>query len=175
LNQHAARLGVRVLDRRAGDTFEFSGARIEILSPPPDYAAEKTGNNDSLAFRIAYGEKTFLLTGDMERPMEGLLRADPDALHADVLKVGHHGSRTSTIPPFLDAVAPSVAVVSAGYENSFGHPHPDVVKRLAERHIAILRTDQDGLVSVSTDGRRLWFDELAWSPTQPPFTLPFAW
>jgi competence protein ComEC len=175
LNERATHLGVHVLDKRAGDTFEFSGARIEILSPPPDYAAEKTGNNDSLAFRITYGEKTFLLTGDMERPMEGLLLADADALHADVLKVGHHGSRTSTIPPFLDAVAPSVAIVSAGYENSFGHPHPDVVKRLMERHITTLRTDQDGLVSVSTDGRRLWFDEMAWSPTQPPFTLPFAW
>lgn len=137
--------------------------------------AEKIGNNDSLAFRVTYGDKTFLLTGDMERPMEGLLLTDPDALHADVLKVGHHGSRTSTIPPLLDAVAPSVAIISDGYENSFGHPHPDVLKRLTERHIAILRTDQDGLVSVSTDGHRLWFDEMAWSPAQPPFTLPFAW
>lgn len=175
LNEHAARLGVRVLDRAAGEAFDFSGARIEILSPPSDYVAEKTGNNDSLAFRISYGERAFLLTGDMEKPMEGLLLAEPYALRADVLKVGHHGSRTSTIPPFLDAVAPSVAIISAGYENSFGHPHPDVVKRLTERHIAILRTDQDGLVSVSTDGRRLWFDEMAWRPEQAPFTLPFAW
>ena len=175
LSKHAARLGVRVRERKAGEAFEFSGAKIEILSPPPDYMAEKIGNNDSLAFRVTYGDKTFLLTGDMERPMEGLLLTDPDALHADVLKVGHHGSRTSTIPPLLDAVAPSVAIISDGYENSFGHPHPDVLKRLTERHIAILRTDQDGLVSVSTDGHRLWFDEMAWSPAQPPFTLPFAW
>jgi beta-lactamase superfamily II metal-dependent hydrolase len=106
----------------------------------------------------------------MERPMETLLvgdqRGDQNALRADVLKVGHHGSRTSTISPFLDAVAPSVAVISAGYENSFGHPHPDVVKRLAARHTTILRTDQDGLVTVYTDGRGLWFDEMAWRPPE---------
>jgi competence protein ComEC len=101
--------------------------------------------------------------------------ADGADLHSDVLKVGHHGSRTSTILPFLEAVAPSVAVISAGYENSFGHPSPDVVRRLLQRHITILRTDQDGLVSVSTDGRRLWFDEMAWSRASREWTAPFAW
>jgi competence protein ComEC len=175
LNEHARRLGIQVQERSAGESFDFSGAHIEILSPPPGYASEKIGNNDSLAFRISYGSRTFLLTGDMERPMEGLLLADADTLHADVLKVGHHGSRTSTTPPFLDAVAPAVAIISAGYENSFGHPHPDVIKRLTEDHVAILRTDLDGLVSVSTDGRRLWFNEMAWTPGGAPFTSPFAW
>jgi competence protein ComEC len=94
--------------------------------------------------------------------MEARLLADDLATHADVLKVGHHGSRTSSIQPFLDAVSPSVAIISAGYENSFGHPHPDVLKRLAGRHVAVLRTDLDGLVTVSTDGRRLWFSQMAW-------------
>jgi competence protein ComEC len=64
--------------------------------------------------------------------------------------------------PFLDAVAPSIAIISAGYENSFGHPHPDVVRRLQERHVTILRTDDDGLVTVRTDGRNLAFDSMAW-------------
>ncbi|HEY6343272.1 MAG TPA: DNA internalization-related competence protein ComEC/Rec2 [Bryobacteraceae bacterium] len=175
LNRRAQRLGIQVMDRRAGEQFDFSGAHIEILSPPPDYLVEKVGNNDSLAFRVSYGSRSILLTGDMERPMEGLLLTDGADLHSDVLKVGHHGSRTSTILPFLEAVAPSVAVISAGYENSFGHPHPDVVRRLAQRHITILRTDQDGLVSVSTDGRRLWFDEMAWSQASREWTAPFAW
>ena len=179
LSERASRLGARVTAKQAGEAFDFSGSRIEILSPPPGYLASKSGNNDSLALRISYGARTFLLTGDMERPMETLLvgdqRGGQNPLRADVLKVGHHGSRTSTISPFLDAVAPSVAVISAGYENSFGHPHPDVVKRLAARHTTILRTDQDGLVTVSTDGRGLWFDEMAWRPQGAVgWTAPFA-
>jgi competence protein ComEC len=176
LSARASRLGARVIAKQAGEAFDYSGASIEILSPPPDYLSAKIGNNDSLAFRICYGSRTFLLTGDMERPMEGLLLGGEHPLDADVLKVGHHGSRTSTIPPFLEAVSPYVAIISAGYENSFGHPHPDVVNRLTARHTAILRTDQDGLISVSTDGRHLWFDEMAWTPRAwSQRTMPFAW
>ena len=142
----------------------FGGSRIEILSPPAGFAPAKSGNNDSLALRIAYGSHAFLLTGDLEAPMERLLLAGGRPLHADVLKVGHHGSRTSTSPAFLDAVSPSVAVISAGFQNSFGHPHPSVVARLAERRSAILRTDLDGLVTVRSDGRKLWFDSMLWHP-----------
>jgi hypothetical protein len=95
-----------------------------FLSPPPGHFASKVGNSDSPALRISYGSRTFLLTDDMEWPMEMLLLGDQNVLRGDVLKVGHHGSRTSTIAPLLDAIAPSVAAISAGYENSFGHPHP---------------------------------------------------
>src|SRR5580693_10697095 len=109
----------------------------------------------------------------MERPMEGRLLADGLAQHADVLKVGHHGSKTSTIPPFLEAVSPEVAIISAGYENSFGHPHPDVTARLENRHVAILRTDLDGLVSVSNDGKRLWLDQMAWEQGSLEYWYPF--
>ena len=158
----ARSLGVKVVEGRAGPTFDFSGTAIQIVSPPEDYAAPKLGNNDSLAFRVSYGSRSFLLTGDLERPMERRLLGDGLASHADVLKVGHHGSKTSTIEPFLASVGPSIAVISAGFENSFGHPHPDVVRRLEDRHTAILRTDLDGLVTVTTDGYRLWFDQMAW-------------
>lgn len=158
----ARQLGVRVIEKSTGETLDFSGTRLLILSPPEDYRSDKPGNNDSLAFQVTYGSRTFLLTGDMERPMEARLLGDGLLGHADVLKVGHHGSKTSSIPPFLDAVAPAVAIVSAGYENSFGHPHPDVLKRLQDRHVAVLRTDLDGLVTVLTDGHRLWFDMMAW-------------
>jgi competence protein ComEC len=158
----ARRLGIRVLGRRAAPPFEFSGATIQIVSPPEDYSAVKLGNNDSLAFRVSFGARSFLLTGDMERPMEARLLSLGLAGHADVLKVGHHGSKTSSIAPFLDAVSPELAIISAGYENSFGHPHPDVIQRLEARHVAVLRTDLDGLVSVSTDGKSLWFDQMAW-------------
>ncbi len=175
--ERAARLGIRVREMRSSPPFEFGGARVEVLSPPSDYAAAKPGNNDSVALRIAFGLHSFFLTGDLERPMEARLLSDGRDLHSDVLKVGHHGSKTSTIQPFLDAVAPSVAVISAGYGNSFGHPHPDVLARLADRHAAVLRTDFDGLVTVRTDGRRLWFDSMRsgtafqaslWAPIWPP-------
>jgi competence protein ComEC len=153
---------VPVREMRASAPFDFGGARIEILSPPPDYSARQPGNNDSLAFRITYGTRSFVLTGDMERPREERLLSDGRVLHTDVLKVGHHGSKTSTSQPFLDAVSPLIAVISAGYENSFGHPHRDVVARLAERHSAIFRTDLDGLVTVRSDGHRLWMDTTVW-------------
>jgi competence protein ComEC len=158
----AGRLRIHVVNLRAGPQFALSGTQIEILSPPPDYFSAKSGNNDSLAFRIAYGRRSFLLTGDMEAPMEARILSEGYLLHSDVLKVGHHGSKTSTIQPFLDTVSPSVAVISAGFENSFGHPHKDVVARLTQRHVALLRTDRDGLVTVRTDGRNLWFDTMLW-------------
>ncbi len=98
--------------------------------------------------------------------MERRLLSDGRLTHADVLKVGHHGSKTSTSPSFLDAVSPSVAIISAGFENSFGHPHRDILTRLTERHTAILRTDHDGLVTVRSDGRKLWLDSMLWHPGQ---------
>ena len=73
----------------------------------------------------------------------------------DVLKVAHHGSRTSSTEEFLDAVHPAFAVISAGFENSYGHPYPAIVERLGEHHAAILRTDRDGLITIRTDGRRM--------------------
>jgi competence protein ComEC len=162
LVERARELGIRVVEGHLGLPFDFGGARVQFLSPPEDYASIKIGNNDSLAFRVMYGSRTFLLTGDMERPMEQILVSDGLYLHADVLKVGHHGSKTSTIPAFLEAVSPSIAIVSAGYENSFGHPHPDVVRRLLDRHITLLRTDHDGLVTVQTDGERLRYNTMTW-------------
>jgi competence protein ComEC len=158
----SARFHAATIPKRASAPFPFGGAVIQILSPPPDYAALKSGNNDSLAFRITLGAHSFLLTGDMERGMESRMLADGSDLHADVLKLGHHGSKTSTTQPFLDAVAPSIGIVSAGYENSFGHPHRDVMARLADRHAAVLRTDLDGLVTIRSDGHRLTMDTMLW-------------
>ncbi len=173
LEQQAERLGIRVRELRAEPPFAFSGTTITIVSPPPDYFAAKLGNNDSLAFRVSYGARSFLLTGDLERPMEARLLTEDLAGHADVLKVGHHGSRTSSIQPFLDSVSPSVAIISAGYENSFGHPNAEVLKRLAGVHADVLRTDLDGLVTVSTDGQHLWFDQMAWHPVDRAPWYPF--
>jgi competence protein ComEC len=114
-------------------------------------------NNDSLVVRLRYGDRTVLLPGDAEKQVEYSMLAenDPQFLHADVLKVGHHGSKNSTMPEFLDAVNPQIAVISAGEENPYGHPHPELLERLEEHATRTFRTDHDGAVQILTDGRSL--------------------
>jgi competence protein ComEC len=147
---------VKIIPLRSGGAFDFGGARVEILSPPPEYlGAGEPKNDDSLAMRITYGRRSFLLTGDMEKPMERRLVESGALIHADVLKVGHHGSNTSSTDPFLDKVAPEFAAISDGFANVFHHPHPQVLKRLASHHAAVYRTDEQGLIQVRTDGRKL--------------------
>jgi competence protein ComEC len=108
--------------------------------------------------RIRFGSTSFLLTGDMEKKIEREL-ADAGLLqHDDVLKVGHHGSRTSSTPQLLDPEHPAFGIISAGFDNSYGHPHPLIVRALHERKIAVFRTDEQGLITVISDGRRLRFD-----------------
>jgi len=175
LLRRAAELRIPVRTPNASaPPFDYGGARLEVLSPPQDFAPPKSGNNDSLALRITYGAHSFLLTGDLESPIERLLVAGGRPLHADVLKVGHHGSKTSTSPDFLNAVSPSVAIISAGFENPFGHPHASVLARLSERHSAILRTDRDGLITVRSDGRKLSLDSMLWHPESPADVFNWA-
>jgi competence protein ComEC len=144
-----------------GETFEFGGAHFEVLS---SRSSDPPENNDSLVLRIRHGRHAFLLTGDIERQVEYELAASGAPLRADVLKVAHHGSRSSTTPEMLDAVRPAIAMISAGYANSFGNPHPQVLQRLQDACIPVLRTDLWGYVSVSTDGRRLSLDSWRWRP-----------
>jgi competence protein ComEC len=105
--------------------------------------------------RISYGRRSFLLTGDVERPIERQMLDADEIRHADVLKVAHHGSRTSSTEEFLSAVTPAFAVISDGLENSYGHPHAAVIERLQQHHADILRTDLQGLITIRTDGRRM--------------------
>lgn len=144
---------------KTGQEFGFGGARFEVLAAPGGEAKE---NNDSLVLRVSYGRHSFLLTGDIERKVEAQLAASAAPLRADVLKVAHHGSRTSTTPEFLDSVRPAVALVSAGFENQFGNPHPSVVARLDAAGARVLRTDLWGYVTVRSDGRRLSLDSWRW-------------
>lgn len=159
IREMAREFGVQVVPMRQGNGFDFGGARIEVLAPVTDYQAAATpSNNDSLVMRVSFRKISFLLTGDMERRIEEELLSQGSVVHADVLKVGHHGSKTSSTEPFLDAVHPALAVISDGFENSYGHPHRNTLAALQSRHIPALRTDQTGLICIWTDGYRLHYE-----------------
>jgi competence protein ComEC len=111
-------------------------------------------NNASVVLRSDVGGRTFLFTGDIEKEAE-LYLADVD-LTADVLKVAHHGSRSSTDAALLDQVRPRLAVISCGRRNVFGHPHPDVLSTLRDRRIRTLRTDTSGTIDVTVESGRLY-------------------
>ena len=130
----------------------FGGASVEILAPCPEVDPLAGPNDNSIVLRLALGRRAALLVGDTERAAEARLLATPERLRADVLKLGHHGSRTSTSPPFLAAVAPTIGVVSVGVRNRFGHPHPSTLATLAAAGVPLLRTDRGGAVVWATDG-----------------------
>ncbi len=118
-------------------------------------------NNDSLVLRLEYGETSFLLPGDIEQAVEIELVARGDPLAAGGLKVAHHGSRTSTTADFSRAVSPQFAVISLSENNPFGHPHKEVQERIAATGARVLRTDRDGAVTLSSDGKRLTAETFA--------------
>jgi competence protein ComEC len=133
-----------------------SGARIDVLAPCPGPTPDRGPNDNSLVLRIAYGRRAVLFMGDAEHEEEAdLLRLFAQRLEADVLKVGHHGSRTSSTPALLAACGARDAVISVGARNRFGHPHPTTLAALAAAGARVWRTDEDGAVTVTTDGDRL--------------------
>jgi competence protein ComEC len=137
------------------------GARVEVVSPCPAFRPGMGANDNSLVIRLVWGERAFLFTGDAEHEAEQILLERQVALQADFLKVGHHGSRTSSSPAFLDAVAPRIATMSTGVRNRFGHPHAPTLVKLAERGILALRTDRYGGIRIETDGHALAVDSVA--------------
>jgi competence protein ComEC len=146
------------VDRRTvlrGLSLDWAGAQIEVLSPRrPLHASRRTRNDDSLVLRVRKGRTAFLLTGDIEASGEAALS---DA-HSELLKVPHHGSRTSSSREFIRRVGPLGAVVSVGYHSSFGHPHPEVLDRYVRAGVRVYRTDLDGTVRLATDGWRIWVE-----------------
>ena len=143
---------------RPGTSHTIDGIAFDFLAPDSAWAAARDDPNDaSTVVRLRVGVHRFLFMGDAESGEERWLleRLGPDALQATVLKVGHHGSRTSTSEAFLEAVRPRLALVSVGANNSYGHPNPEVMQRLAAQGATVLRTDQLGTVILRTDGEQL--------------------
>ena len=136
----------------AGQSFDFGGVHVRVLNPQPGWTA-KDPDDQSLVLRMQYGQTSALLAGDAHKRIEQFLVAESP--QADLLKVGHHGSATSSSPEFLAAVKPRFAVVSVGFYNSFKHPRPEVMQRYAGANVTTYRTDLAGAVSFSLDGTQV--------------------
>jgi competence protein ComEC len=139
-----------------GDSFEVAGATVDVLWPPQlSNVNFSYRNNDAVVLRLRYGDRTLLFTADIEKEAESALLRNNMNLHTDVIKVAHHGSRTSSTQAFVDATRASIAIISVGRTSIFGHPHKEVVERWRASGAQVMTTGEKGMISVVTDGRAL--------------------
>lgn len=155
---YADQQGLEITIPSPGDSWVLGGAEVTVLGPVKSYAET---NDTSLVLRVELGDTAFLFTGDMETTAETDLldywEEEPELLKADVLKVGHHGSDTSTGYRLLYQVAPEYAVISVGAGNSYGHPHEEPLSRLEQAGVMVLRTDALGTIQAVSDGKTVTF------------------
>jgi competence protein ComEC len=131
---------------------------LEIFYPDRELPIRTETNRASIVARLTYGNTSFLFTGDLPiGEEEYLAQKDGTALRANVLKFGHHGSRTSTSELFLTTIAPEYGIVSSGKDNRYGHPHKEVLDLAEKYHVPVLRTDTDGRIVFTTDGNTLTY------------------
>ena len=152
---------------RAGQEIDLSnGVRIEVLNPPTEFLEGTSSDvdNNGVVLRLSWGDISFLLAADIRGEAEFELVGQRANLRSAVLKVPHHGSKTSTTPQFLAAVDPEIAVISVGANNPFGHPSLEVVERLIDRlgEDKVYRTDKDATIEFITDGEGLWVRVEGW-------------
>jgi competence protein ComEC len=159
LLRQVASARTRVIDRRAGEALRHGRARIRVLHPaPPDWERRHVRNDDSVVLEIVHGDVAVLLLGDVGADVERAIVRHLTPARVRILKVGHHGSRTSTSPALVDAWRPDIALISCGRGNSFGHPAPAVLARLQASGAAVFRTDTNGQITVRSDGRQAWVE-----------------
>ena len=154
--------GIPYHKAKAGDNFIFNNnLEIFLLNPlyDSDFYEESDFNNASIVVKLFYKNADFLFTGDIEEATEKKLLVWQNILQSDILKVGHHGSETSTSIEFLDKVDPGIAVITVG-KNHFGHPSQKIIERLEDRDIRIYRTDEDGTIIIRTNGQEYWIRTL---------------
>jgi competence protein ComEC len=152
--QQARSFGIPIILHTAGDQLEMGGANVRILAPLASADLQLSRPNDtSLVMKVTYKSTSALLEGDAERKEENLVSQEEP--QADLLKVAHHGSATSTAAEFLAAVHPRFAVISVGARNVYGHPRQEVLDRLAQAKVGTYRTDASGAVSFYLDGRNV--------------------
>jgi competence protein ComEC len=154
--QTLASTGTPINVLQEGDVMRFGSVEASVLWPPPtENINAPSRNNDSLVIRLRFGERALLLTGDIETGAENALVRAPTDLHVDVVKVAHHGSKTSSTEKFVASARPSLAIISVGQTSVFGHPHKEVVERWKASGAEVLTTGACGTITVTTDGRAL--------------------
>lgn len=144
--------GAVLYSAEAGDVYSIGELTMEIFSPEAGDTYEDA-NNISIVLKVTFGNTSFLFTGDAEAVVEENLLLSGYELNCDVLKVGHHGSSTSSTDDFIKAVSPDIAVISCGKDNSYGHPHTKVINTLEKYNIDYYRTDRLGNIVIKSDGR----------------------
>ena len=156
LQEVARHAGARWTHVSAGDGRSIDGVTMAVRHPPDaDWERQRVRNDDSIVLELLWHEVSIVLTGDIGRAVESRIAGTFDGVPIRILKVPHHGSLTSSSVEFIRALAPRIAVVSAGRANTFGHPAPDVLDRYRAAGAEMFRTDQDGAVTVATDGHRV--------------------
>jgi competence protein ComEC len=154
--EHAAASGAVLEQRRDGEELRLGDARLLVLHPPPpDWERQRVRNDDSVVIEVVYQDVALLLTGDIGAEVERAIVPRLAPARVRILKVAHHGSRTSTSRELLDAWRPQIALISCGRGNPFGHPAPDVIARLEAIGARVYRTDLDGEVTIDTDGQHV--------------------
>ena len=146
---------INVIFSEVGKTLAVGDAEMKILAPSDNMLAGKEVNDYSIVAKVTYGETSFMFTGDAESDSEAeIIKAFPASeLKCNVLKVGHHGSSTSSSQAFLNAVKPDIALISCGKGNDYGHPHKETMQKLGDMGINIFRTDEMGTVIIVSDGK----------------------
>jgi competence protein ComEC len=151
-----ARAASRIEYRRAGETIAFGRARLRVLNPPePDWERQRVRNDDSVVLEVVDGDVALLLAGDISADVERAIVPALTPARVRVLKVAHHGSRTSSSTELLESWRPQIALISCGRGNTFGHPAPEVIARLQSIGARIYRTDRDGEITLTSDGREV--------------------
>jgi len=164
--EHTTKVYERLLDAIAdknlkitlpkpGESYSLGDASFQIIAPNRDYGDNL--NNWSIGLRLVYGKNSFVLCGDAEKDAEKDMVANGFPLKADVLKLSHHGSTTSSSEGFIDLVDPEYGVISCGKNNDYGHPHKEILDMLKKRNIKVLRTDQLGTIVAVSDGSKVTF------------------
>jgi beta-lactamase superfamily II metal-dependent hydrolase len=151
--------GCAVVHPKAGDTYTLGDANFTVVAPVKDDYEEN--NNRSIGIRLVHGDNSFLMLGDAEQESEADICASGRTITSDVYLVSHHGSSSSTTEALLAKVQPSVAVISVGKDNTYGHPTEQTMKRLKEAGVALYRTDKQGTITVTSDGKTLQWDQEA--------------
>ena len=153
LTDAAVRRRIDISALRTGQDLQMGDVRIRVLNPPaPDWERRRVRNDDSVVIEVVYRDVALLLTGDIGAEVERALIPLLTPARVRVLKVAHHGSRTSSSSQLLDAWRPAIALISCGRGNRFGHPTPEVLQRLEQSGVRVLRTDRDGEITLVTDG-----------------------